>query len=231
MTSAISLGAELKMPAEFTTAVFEYGHWTVRYAEKDGTTREARTSFLINAAGPWANMVLDKIVPKQGKVSVELVQGSHVIVDGTLENGIYYVEAPADHRGVFLIPWYGQIMIGTTETVFNGDPSKVAPLDKEIDYLFQTAGRYFPRLNNLSKADIKGSFAGLRVLPAGDKNAFHRSRETLLHGENLENTRLLSIFGGKLTSYRATGEAVINKIAPYLPDVERKADTKTLILK
>ena len=231
MDSALELGAELRMPAAFTGATYEGGGWSVRYEEKNGSA-EARASFLINAGGPWANAVLEKITPKQSKVAVELVQGSHIIIDGKMENGIYYVEAPADRRGVFLMPWYGKTMIGTTETAYGGkDPSEVAPLESEIDYLLETAGRYFPQFRAVDKNGLAGSFAGLRVLPAGDGNPFHRSRETLLHSENMNEAKLVSIYGGKLTSYRATSQSVIKKISPLLPAVKAKADTKTLPLK
>jgi glycerol-3-phosphate dehydrogenase len=229
MDSAVELGAQLRMPADFSAATFEKGGWTVRFAEKGGVA-EIRAGWLVNAAGPWANLVLEKISPKQAKVAVDLVQGSHIIVAGEMRNGIYYVEA-ADRRGVFLMPWQGKTMIGTTETVFTGDPAKVAPVESEIEYLLKTARRYFPRLGGVGRGNLAGSFAGIRVLPASDGNPFHRSRETVLHGENLRDNRLVSIFGGKLTSYRATGESVARKIEPFLPPTKAKADTKTLVLK
>jgi glycerol-3-phosphate dehydrogenase len=229
MESASSLGAELRMPASFTGAAYEKGGWTVGWTEKGGGA-EARCSVLVNAGGPWANLVLEKITPKQAAVPVELVQGTHVIVEGKMETGIYYVEAPSDHRGVFLMPWYGKTMIGTTETPFEKNPSDVVPLADEIDYLLKTAARYFPRFVAADKEHLAGTFAGLRVLPSGGGNAFHRSRETLLRGGGRNDERLVSIFGGKLTSYRATSEAVIKKIAPFLPSAKARADTKTLKL-
>ncbi len=230
MDSARSLGAELRMPAALTRATLEKGGWTVRYEEKEAAA-EARASVLVNAGGPWANMVLEKMTPLQNKVAVDLVQGSHIIVDAKMEKGIYYVEVPGDHRGVFLMPWRGKTLIGTTETIFKGDPSDAVPLEGEIVYLLNTARRYFPRLRSVEKGDLAGSFAGLRVLPSGSGDPFHRSRETLLHRENIAETRLVSIFGGKLTSYRATGESVMKIIAPLLSSARPKADTKTLALR
>jgi glycerol-3-phosphate dehydrogenase len=171
-------------------------------------------------------MVLEKISPKQSPVAVDLVQGTHIIAEGKLD-GMYYVEAPSDGRGVFLLPWYGKTMIGTTETQFDKNPDECVPLAGEIDYLLKTAGRYFPRFAGISPEGISGSFAGLRVLPPGGGNPFNRSRGTLLH----EGERLLSIFGGKLTSYRATSESVMKKISRCLPGAKRKADTKNLRLK
>ncbi len=230
MDSAIQLGAELYMPAKFTGAVYENDGWSVTF-EQDGKTSGFRASRLVNAAGPWANMILEKIVPGQEAVPVDLVQGSHIIVEGKIERGIYYVEAPKDRRGVFVMPWKGHIMIGTTETVFTGDPSATAPLESEIHYLLETAARYFPRFRSTGAGEVLNSFAGLRVLPSGGGNPFSRSRETLLHTGNLDKAKLVSIIGGKLTSYRATGESVVKKLAPFLPAVKAKADTKKLALK
>lgn len=230
MNSAMELGAELHMPAKFTGAVFENGGWSVAF-EKDGTMCGLRASCLVNAGGPWANMILEKMVPAQKTVPVDLVQGSHIVLAGKIERGIYYVESPKDRRGVFVMPWKGNTMIGTTETVFNGDPSAAAPLESEIRYLLETAGRYFPRLRSAGTKDVLDSFAGLRVLPSGGGSPFSRSRETLLHSDDLEKAKLVSIIGGKLTSYRATGESVIRKLAPHLPSATAKADTKKLSLK
>jgi glycerol-3-phosphate dehydrogenase len=230
MDSAMELGAALYMPAKFTGAIFENGGWSVTF-EKNGIMSGLRASCLVNAGGPWANMILEKIVPTQKKVAVDLVQGSHIILEGRIERGIYYVESPMDRRGVFVMPWKGNTMIGTTETVFNGDPSGSVPLESEIRYLLETAGRYFPRFHSAGAKDVLDSFAGLRVLPSAGGSLFSRSRETLLHCEDLSKTKLVSIIGGKLTSYRATGESVIGKIAPYLPSVKARADTKKLPLK
>lgn len=229
MASAMELGVELFMPAQFTGAVFENGGWTVTF-EKNGTIAGIRASSLINAGGPWANMILEKIVPAQRAVQYDLVQGSHIVVEGNMARGIYYVESPADRRGVFVMPWKGDTMIGTTETVFTGDPSATVPLKSEIEYLLQTAGRYFPRFRSVRAGEILHSFSGLRVLPSGGGNPFSRSRETLLHCEDMNKAKLISIIGGKLTSYRATGESVVKKIAPHLPAVSAKADTKKLPL-
>ncbi len=230
MNSAMNLGAALFMPATFIGAVFENCGWTVRF-EKNGTISEMRASFLVNAGGPWANMVLRKVVPAERDVAVDLVQGSHILLKGKIERGIYYVEAPQDRRGVFVMPWQGNTLVGTTETVFNGNPSTSAPLESEIRYLLYAAGRYFPRFRSAGPEDVLDSFAGLRVLPSAGGNPFSRSRETLLYSEDLIRTRLISIFGGKLTSYRATGESVIRKIAPHLPSAIAKADTRKLPLK
>ncbi len=230
MQSALELGAILHMPALFTGAKFENGAWTIRFNKND-EEREIRATVFVNAAGPWANVVLKKIEPEQKTVPVELVQGSHIVLEGKIEKGIYYVEAPRDGRAVFIMPWHGdKTLIGTSETRYEGDPSDVVPLDDETTYLLETTTHYFPRIACAGKDNIKGSFAGLRVLPSGEGSIFHRSRETLLHSGDMGGKNVITIYGGKLTSYRATGEKVMKKIAPYLPTRKAVADTKQLRL-
>jgi glycerol-3-phosphate dehydrogenase len=159
-----------------------------------------------------------------------LIQGTHLIVPGQISRGIYYVESPRDGRAIFVMPWYGQTMIGTTETRYRGDPAEVRPLQADVNYLLQTLKHYFPAYRDFTAAQITRSFAGLRVLPAGSGHAFHRPRETLLEVDREQHPRLLSIFGGKLTGWRATAEKIMQRISPSLPTRTQRADTRTIRL-
>jgi glycerol-3-phosphate dehydrogenase len=86
---------------------------------------------------------------------------------------------------------------------------------------------YFPRHINLSVRDLRGAFAGLRVLPSGTGHAFHRSREVLIAPERLTKPRFVGVYGGKLTAWRATAEQAMERIAPSLPAHPARADTRT----
>lgn len=225
LRSAQTLGATLAMPATFLGTTLQ-PECRVRYAH-DGREHEITARVLINAAGPWVTQVLNKITPLPSIPAVDLVQGAHIVVDGITSRGIYYVEAPHDHRAVFVMPWQGHTMIGTTETHYDGDPAAVKALPQEIDYLRETCASYFPQLRN---AAVHETFAGLRVLPRAAGNAFHRPRDTLLLCDDALRPRLVSIIGGKLTAYRTTADKVLTKIAPSLPTVRAKADTRSLFL-
>lgn len=224
--SALSLGATLAMPADFAKAVWENRRWAVSYFGEDGANA-CRARVLINAAGPWADRLLSRIEPHPRGIPVELVQGTHVIVEGTVARGVYYVEAPQDGRAVFIMPWHGRILVGTTETPFHGDPGVVQPTDQEIAYLMDTLGRYFPAYRHLPVAD---AFAGLRVLPAGHGPFGRRSRETLIYDHDGASGPLLTVYGGKLTAYRLTAERVIRRVRPWLPLRRAVADTRSLHL-
>ena len=94
--------------------------------------------------------------------ALECVQGTHLVLPGTLARGIYYLESPHDGRAVFVIPWKGNVMVGTTETPYVGDPALVAPTPAETHYLLGVLKHYFPRWRTINESDLIESFAGLR---------------------------------------------------------------------
>ncbi|MGE0372495.1 MAG: FAD-dependent oxidoreductase, partial [Gammaproteobacteria bacterium] len=143
MASAQALGARLVLPATFTGAGLSDRGCAITYTHAGGEhSCEARV--LINAAGPWVNTVLEKIRPHMEPRAIELVQGAHLLIDGALNRGIYYMEAPRDGRAVFAMPWQGKLLLGTTETPYAGDPAAVTPRQQEQDYLLETLAHYFP---------------------------------------------------------------------------------------
>lgn len=224
MRSAQSLGAQLLMPAEFTGASFDGEFYTVQI-QKNGKETVLRCRALINAAGPWVNRILDLVTPSAPSLKVDLVQGSHIVIEGKTERGVYYLESPTDRRAVFVMPWYEHTLVGTTEKTYDGDPAKVVATQEEIDYLLETYRHYFPR----REVKIIDSFAGLRVLPHGEGAAFHRPRDITLH-ETASHPGLITIYGGKLTGYRATAHKTIAKLEPTLGRRKSIADTRELKL-
>lgn len=228
MASAQAMGAELFSPAEFLGADIRTDGCAVRIRQH-GHDSTLVAKVVVNAAGPWVNQVLSKMVPLPPVPRMELVQGSHLILKVPLSENIYYLEAPRDKRAVFVMPWQGNMLLGTTETPYLGDPAKVTVLADEQAYLIETFVHYFPQYR-AAPAEILSSFAGLRVLPAADSAAFGRSRETLLIPDREINPRLVSIYGGKLTAYRATAQRVLARILPALPQRKGLADTTELPL-
>ncbi|MEM7261811.1 MAG: FAD-dependent oxidoreductase [Planctomycetota bacterium] len=170
--------------------------------------------------------MLDRFEPRPETPRFDLVQGSHVIVPESVTRGVYYVESIDDRRPLFVMPWYENTLIGTTETLFEGDPSDVRPLDSEIDYLLRTYRHYFPGRPD----DAISQFAGLRVLPRRGSGLNTRPRETALLTDQRSKPRLVSIAGGKLTAYRATAEEVLDRLKPSLPEATPIAQTDTLTL-
>ncbi|MBD3669322.1 MAG: FAD-dependent oxidoreductase [Gammaproteobacteria bacterium] len=224
MASAIELGAELELGADFEAAEVEPDRVSLRY-RVNGETRWVETDALVNATGPWVNDCLARMTPSQPSQAIDWVQGAHLVLETHLSAGSYYLEAPQDGRAVFVLPWKGKTLVGTTETAYSGDPEQVAPLAEERDYLREVLGHYFPQLASVQEVE---AFAGLRVLPRDETDHFSRPRDTRLH---LSHPRVLTLYGGKLTTYRLTADKVMRRLGPQLPPRHRLAKTETLALK
>ena len=201
--SAKTHGATLLCPAKLLSAEKTYKGYAIRL-DLNGEAKTIYCRQLVNAAGPWANVVAKRIEPTPELIDVDLVQGTHLEFSQQLSEHCFYLEARQDHRAVFVMPYKGGTLLGTTETLFNGDPDRVNPTPEEIDYLLEVIRFHFPHFNY----DPVKAWAGLRVLPVGEKTPFSRSREVqFVQGENY-----LAVYGGKLTGYRATAEKAVKII-------------------
>ena len=227
LRSATDLGAEMCTPADFLGAELEMEGALLSYREA-GQDRQCRARVLVNATGPWVAEVAARIRPFTSKVRSDLVQGSHILVDIPAQNGILYMEVPEDGRAVFLMPWAGMSLVGTTETPFAGrEPAATAPSPQEREYLRKVVQHYFP------ERDFKelAAFSGLRVLPSDAARPFERGRELILETDRSHKPRLIGLYGGKLTSYRADSQKVLKKIRASLPTRKARGNTRVLPLK
>jgi len=230
LDSAVRLGAEVAIPATFVAARLRNGGCSIDFIEQ-GRPHTCSSRVLVNAGGPWINEILSGIEPAQAMLNIDLIRGSHIILPEPTREGVYYVESPRDGRAVFVMPWHDNTtLVGTTETRYRGNPDDVLPLGNEKSYLLHVLERYFPRFTNAKPSDLVDAFAGLRVLMKKPGHAFHRSREVAFHMDQKVTPRLISIYGGKLTTYRATAEKVIHIATGTLPVRTKVADTHTLKL-
>jgi glycerol-3-phosphate dehydrogenase len=230
--SAQQLGAKFLCPARCTGATLLADGVEVRYrstAPSEGE-RVCHARVLVNAAGAWADALARTLEPPLIPPRLERVQGSHLVLPIQLERGCYYLESPRDGRAIFALPWKGHTLLGTTETRYRGAPGEARPTPSEVHYLLGVLKHYFPPWRSLDTHDVLESFAGLRVLPSGPGHAFHRSRETLLSLDRAERPRVLSIYGGKLTTWRAVAQRALERLSASLPRRERRARTDRLPL-
>jgi len=230
MRSAQSLGARLELPAELLGATLGDAAVWVRY-RSEGREQQCQARVLVNAAGPWAGTLARCIEPAVAVPALELVQGTHLELPEVLQAGVYYLESPRDGRAIFVMPWHGRTLVGTTEVHFSGEPAACTPGRHEVHYLLGVLSHYFPRWRDSRGVQVCNAFSGLRVLPGGSGHAFHRSRETLLCTDRPQRPRLLSVYGGKLTTWRAVAARALRRIAASLPVRPALARTDRLPLR
>ena len=224
--SAEKLGATILYDADFIKSSAQQNTHHLSY-KKNQQLHSVNCRCIVNCTGPWVNLTQEKISPQLKTPPIELVAGTHIIINKTISRGIYYLEA-ADKRAVFVMPWKNDTtLIGTTERAFTKDPDNIAPTEDEKNYLLQTYNRYFKAM--ASADNISGSFAGLRVLPVSEQSAFNKSRESqIIH--NASSPALVTLIGGKLTAYRASSEDALHQIKKLLgvPKNARNCDTRNL---
>lgn len=225
VASAQNLGATLCCPATLTRAQRTAGGYELQVTLPDGL-RQVTAGMLINCAGPWINGVAACVSPRPPQMPIDLVQGAHLLLAPAVSQRRLYLESPTDGRAVFLLPWRGRSLLGTTETLFTGDPDKVDASPAEEDYLLGVFRHYFPH----AIADVVGRMAGLRVLPKSTANPFKRSREVRLIRDSSRQPTYIAVYGGKLTGYRATAAKVIALAAKTLGPRTPVANTEDLRL-
>ena len=180
---------------------------------------DSRNAILVNTAGPWVDKVLERgwqngqSKPLSPRRWIGGTKGSHIIVDpfpGAPTDGALYVEAETDGRPYFIIPWLGKYLIGTTDLRTTQDPGDLKASDEEIDYLLAETNRVLPQAQ-LRRQDVRFTYAGMRPLPYAEgkkTSSITRSHIVVDHGQadggGIAN--LLSLVGGKLTTYRQVGE-------------------------
>ena len=177
----------------------------------------AYAQIVINAAGPWVDQVLTESNASYARL-IGGTKGSHIIVapfPGSAGTAIY-IEAETDGRPFFIIPWNGKYLIGTTDIRHEGDLDDVQISGDEIDYLLRETNRVFP-IARLTREQILYAYSGVRPLPfAGDKDAQSITRRHFIRAHP-KLRGLLSIVGGKLTTYRSLAQETVDLILKKLP--------------
>ena len=186
----------------------------VDWRSADGTSGSASARCVVNAAGPWADRVLEGL---REAPLLTLSKGSHIVLEGFTgaPDGAIYCEAASDGRPIFVIPWNGLWLVGTTDERFAGDPSTVAAADVEIEYLLGETSRLFPAATDLG-ASVRYTQAGLRPLPHAPTGAVGTLTRRHLIVEEPALAGLYSVVGGKLTTHRALAESVLRRLAAPL---------------
>ena len=178
---------------------------------------------LINATGAWNEIFAETALRQQPQQRLRLDKGSHIVVRRLYDHDRAYILQAADGRVVFAIPFENDFtLIGTTDRTFAGDPSTAAPSGEEIDYLCQVANEYFR--TEIAAADVVWAFAGVRSLyDDGARKTQNRKPQDigrdyeLILDKRYGEAPLLTVYGGKITTYRRLAEQVLARLRPFFP--------------
>lgn len=212
-------GASIFTRTACTAARRENGLWSVETHDiRTGVRTTVRARALVNAAGPWVNDIINRVAGQNSKRNVRLVKGSHIVVPKFWEGRHAYLVQNSDKRVIFINPYQNDLaLIGTTDIPYDGRPEDVAADASEIDYLIKVVNRYFKR--GLVRDDVVYSFSGVR--PLYDDNADNPSAVTRDYIFELDAPSgaapLLSVFGGKITTFRKLAEHALDRVAPFFP--------------
>lgn len=214
---AAERGASLNPRTQCVAARCENGVWRVQVRQMStGQESEIGAHVLVNAAGPWVNHVLQAVAGAEPRHRVRLDKGSHIIVPRLFADDSAYLFQNADGRVVFAIPFQRDFtLIGTTEQDYRGDPAAVAISDAEIRYLLESVNDYFQ--SPVSADKIVWSYSGVRTLieqPGAEARKL--SREYALDLDQTSGAPILTVYGGKLTTYRRVAEAALARLSPFL---------------
>ncbi|HTO32575.1 MAG TPA: glycerol-3-phosphate dehydrogenase, partial [Pararhizobium sp.] len=208
-------GADIMTRSRVVSAVREGSVWVIKVEDTaTGIVSTFRSRLLVNAAGPWVDVVLSNAVRKNNVHNVRLVQGSHIVVKKKFEDARAYFFQNPDNRIIFAIPYETDFtLIGTTDNDFTGDPKDIRITEGEIDYLCNAASEYFSEA--VKPSDVVWTYSGVRPLfDDGASKAQEATRDYVLKIDgNSGEAPLLNVFGGKLTTYRRLGEHALEKIA------------------
>ncbi|MFQ5971358.1 MAG: glycerol-3-phosphate dehydrogenase [Alphaproteobacteria bacterium] len=214
---AAERGAQVLTRTRCTSARRVDGLWQATLEPVGGAVRTVRARALVNAAGPWASRLLHDVIESGQRQDLRMVKGSHIVVRRLFAHDHAYILQARDRRIVFAIPFEQDFtLIGTTDVDFDGDPGDVRISEDEVRYLCAAVNRYFAR--PIAPEDVVWSYAGVRPLyDDGSVEASVVTRDYVLdvdarHGE----APLLSVFGGKITTFRRLAEHAMEKLAAHL---------------
>jgi glycerol-3-phosphate dehydrogenase len=214
---AADRGAEIRTRSRAVEIRQTEGIWQVTVENTlTGVRSTIQARALVNAGGPWVEQVLASGAGVNARAKVRLVQGSHIVVRKLYAHDRAYMFQNSDGRIVFAIPYQDDFtLIGTTDRDYEGDPAKVKASPEEIKYLCDSVSEYLAK--PVSPQDVVWTYSGVRPLyDDGASEAKAATRDYVFELDTPGGAPLLSIYGGKITTYRRLAEEALERLAPYL---------------
>ena len=195
------------------------GRWVLSLKDSNtGAGQKITARAVVNAAGPWVETVLAGAIGAKSKARVRLVQGSHIVVRKMFDHDRAYILQNADSRVIFAIPYENDFtLVGTTDRDYSGDPKDVRASADEIAYLCEAVSRDFK--TDIKPSDVVWSYSGVRPLyDDGASEAKAATRDYVFELDDTDGAApVLSIYGGKITTYRKLAEEALEWLAPFIP--------------
>jgi len=208
-------GAQIHTHTTCAGATQTDGNWSITLREQDGAERKVSARLLVNAAGPWVGEFLSEVAQVPAAKRVRLVKGSHIVVPRLFDHPYAYIFQNPDKRIIFAIPYeQDYTLIGTTDVEYRGEAGQVAIAEDEIHYLCEMASRYFQA--TIAPEQVVWHYSGVRPLlddESADAAGVTRDYELALEHAPAP---LLSVFGGKITTFRKLAEEAADMVQEVL---------------
>lgn len=217
---AAGKGAQILTRTACLSARRDHGNWLIQIEDqRTGDRRALRARALVNAAGPWVCDVIQRVATANSQRNIRLVKGSHIIVAKFWDGEHAYLVQNHDKRVIFILPYEGEMaLIGTTDTVYQGKLEEVSADEPEITYLIAAVNRYFKE--KLHRSDVIESFSGIRPLfDDGRGNPSAITRDYVFDLNETGGVPLLTVFGGKITTFRKLAEQALGKLEKFFPQM------------
>jgi glycerol-3-phosphate dehydrogenase len=212
---AAEKGAKIFTRTRCESAQREGDHWTAQLRTANGSLVNARAKCLVNAAGPWTAHFLQTAAQRPSAKSLRLIKGSHIVVKRLFDHPYAYIFQHPDSRIVFAIPYEQDFtLVGTTDIDYQGDMNKVEIDQQEISYLCELANRYFKK--GITPQDVVWTYSGVRPLVEDEAASASAVTRDYRFELDEDGAPLLSVFGGKITTFRKLAEEAVDMIAPKL---------------
>ena len=230
--AAREAGADVHNHAEVTGMITDQGQVKgVRFLDRlSGASHEAAAPVVVNAAGPWVDEVLNVLHAAGPRKLMGGTKGTHLVIahfPGAPKEAMYY-EAKSDSRPLLVIPWRGRYLLGSTDERFEGTLDSATPSADEISYILNETNRLIPEAN-LNRGDVLWCYAGIRPLPfqeEGPTSDITRRHMVVDHAPEIRG--LLSIVGGKLTTFRSLGKDTVDAVFNALGQRAPRFNTRKL---
>jgi glycerol-3-phosphate dehydrogenase len=211
---AAARGARIRVRTECLSARRSAGQWQATLSGGEQVSARA----IANVAGPWVKRVLNERLGQPSADEVRLVQGSHILLPRLYEGEHAFILQNDDRRVIFMIPFEERFtLIGTTDVPLESDPAELQPTEEEVRYLCRAASRYLAV--PVQPSQVVWRYAGVRPLyDDGSRDPSAVTRDyTLRVDDEAGRAPVLSVFGGKITTYRRLAEQALHRLTPYFP--------------